>query len=120
MIKKEVRTLPNGLTLVCVSNDEKHYIGATIYIKYGSAIKDFKVNGKEYHYQDGIAHLLEHVLIDESVYGNVGKLFFENNVDFNGTTGSRRTKFYINTYENFEEHFVKLMNLVNNAVFTPQ
>ena len=120
MIKKEVRTLPNGLTLVCVSNDEKHYIGASIYIKYGSAIKDFKVNGKEYHFKDGIAHLLEHVLIDESVYGNVGKLFFENNVEFNGTTGSRRTKFYINTYENFEEHFVKLMNLVNNAVFTPQ
>ena len=120
MIKKEVRKLPNGLTIVCVSNDEKHNIGATIYVKYGSGVKDFKIGDKEYHYPDGIAHLLEHVVIDESVYGNIGKIFFENHVDFNGLTGSYQTRYYINTYEDFETHFVKLMNIVNNAVFTPE
>ncbi len=120
MIKKLVKKLDNGLTIVCVSNDKKHYQGASINIKYGFAVNDFYIDNREYHYPDGLAHLLEHTLIEDSIYGNAGEYFLDNYVDYNGETYDYFTKYYIITHEDFTKHLVELINMVNNSKFSKE
>ena len=120
MIKTKYYKLDNGLIVAFAKKSKLHSFGAEIYIKYGSAHKNFKSNGVSYTCKDGIAHLLEHILIDNSPYGNLGRYYNENYYNFNGETYSDYTKYYIHGYENFEENLKILIDSINNSSFTPE
>jgi len=120
MIKTKYVKLNNGLVVAFAKNNKLHSFGAEIFIKYGSAHKSFYSNDVLYKCEDGIAHLLEHVLIDNSPYGNLGKYFSDNYVSFNGVTYAEYTKFFIYCYENFYDNFKALVDSINNSSFTPE
>lgn len=120
MIKTKYYKLDNGLIVAFAKNNKLHSFGAEIFIKYGSAHKDFKSNGVLYTCKDGIAHLLEHVLIDNSPFGNLGKYYNDNYYSYNGVTYKEYTKYYIHGYENFEENLKILIDSINNSSFTEE
>ena len=117
MVKTKIEKLDNGLLLILSQDTTKHTAFAELMTNFGGMKKDFIADGKEYHLIDGIAHLLEHTLIDNSKYGNVLQHFNEQYVTFNGITTKETTSFYIDTAKNFESALVKLINIVNVATF---
>lgn len=115
MIKKVV--LDNGLTVILNRNKHKNRTTANIYVKCGGLDTKFYVDDELVEIPYGTAHFLEHYLIEESIYGNVGEHFSKEYIEFNGITGNYRTEYYISTVHDFKENFVKLLNLVNTPVF---
>jgi predicted Zn-dependent peptidase len=120
MQTKIIEKLDNGLQLILCPDETKHTTYAELMTNFGGLVKDYKANGEEYHLIDGIAHLLEHTLIDTSLYGNVLQHFHESHVSFNGVTTRFTTSFYIDTVKHFYESLEKLINIVNVGVFTPE
>ena len=120
MIKQKYVVLKNGLVVVFCKNDELHSFNAGLYIKYGSAINRFYSNNVDYKCKDGIAHLLEHVLIDNSPYGNLFKHFTDKYYSLRGTTYKEYTKFFIHGYEDFEESLEELIRAINDSQFTKE
>jgi len=109
--------LDNGLNVVFVEDKKKNNTCAYLSVNTGGVVKDFYLDGKEYHLNYGIAHFLEHYLIESSIYGNSLKMFSDDYIDSNGLTALNRTIFYIATVHDFEENLVKLLNIVNNPKF---
>ncbi len=120
MIKKKYIELDNGLTVVLSKNDKVHSFDARILIKYGFGNKDFTSNNVVYKCEDGLAHLLEHVLIDAGPNGNVFKYFTDNYYGFNGVTHKEFTEFFIHGYEDFEKNLGILIDVINNSTFTKE
>jgi len=112
--------LPNGPKLVFYQDTTKHSVSASVIVRYGGINSDFEVGGKSYYIEDGMAHFLEHLLIEHSIYGNSLTDFHNNYVSMNGYTTSKLTRFDINTVHDFEENLVKLIKLVNTPVFTKE
>ena len=117
MHKLKKIVLNNGLTVVFIKDKKKHTSSAYLEVKAGGLDKDFTLDDKEYHLNYGIAHFLEHYLIECSIYGNSSNMFSSDYVDSNGFTGLYRTMFYISTVHDFEDNLVKLLNIVNNPKF---
>ena len=120
MIKTKYVKLNNGLVVAFAKNNKLHSFGAEIFIKYGSAHKEFYSNDVLYKCEDGIAHLLEHVLIEDSPYGNLNKYFNDNYCSSNGVTYGEYTKYYFHCYENFYENLKVLIDSINNSSFTKE
>jgi len=109
--------LDNGLKLVFIKDNKKNNKCAYLSVDVGGAIKDFELDGKEYHLNYGIAHFLEHYLIENSIYGNALKMYSDDYVEANGFTALNRTVFFFSTVHDFEDNLVKLLNIVNNPKF---
>ena len=120
MIKTKYVKLDNGLVVALAKDNKLHSFGADILIKYGSHNKSFYSDDNLYKCEDGIAHLLEHVIIENSPYGNIGKYFSDNYYSYNGITSSEYTKYYIFGYENFYDNLKILVDSVNNSAFTSE
>ena len=115
MIKRII--LKNKLTVILDQNKSKYRVTANIYIKAGSLDNDFKIDGKLYHVNVGTAHVLEHYLIEQSVYGNIDKIFADDYISSNGVTSCNTTSYYMSTVHDFKKNFIKLLNIVNKPVF---
>lgn len=120
MIKTEIKTLNNGLTLILCQDKSRHSVYAEIITKFGGITKDYIKDGKEYHLMDGIAHLLEHTLIDGAAEGNLLDYFSKNFVSFNGFTTKNTTSFFIDTVKDYKSHLEKLLKAVNTPSFTEE
>ena len=118
MFKVKRLELDNGLNVILINDKTKNAKSAYLTVNIGGFTKDFKMDNKEYHLNYGIAHFLEHYLIENSIYGNVMEVFSNDYIESNGFTAPNRTVFYINTVHDFEDNLVKLLNVVNNPVFT--
>lgn len=110
--------MKNGPKVVLYQDTSKHVAFASLYVMFGGDVKKTKIDGKEYKIPNGIAHFIEHLLIEHSKYGNFLLDMEKKNTDCNGFTNKDRTEFYVNSVENFEDDLVKLINVVNNAHFT--
>ena len=117
MLKAKRLSLDNGLEVVLINDNKKNTSSAYLSVNVGGFVKDFKMNGKDYHLKYGIAHFLEHYLLENSIYGNVMQSFGNDYIDSNGFTSPYRTVFYISTVHDFEDNLVKLLNVVNNPLF---
>lgn len=120
MIKTETIVLDNKVRLVLSSDKSKNQTYAEIIVNYGGMNKKFKVNNKTYKIPEGMAHLLEHSIVESNIYGNMFEFLKDEFVDFNARTSSDRTSFFINTVFDFERHLVELINIVNNPIFDAQ
>ncbi len=118
MTKKEIYTLDNGLTVIFYKDSRKHSAVANLMVKYGGMYNRFITNGKTYNIVDGMAHFIEHLLIEHSKYGNILLGFRDDYIDTNGLTSSSRTCFYIDTVHDFEENLIKLIKAINDSEFT--
>lgn len=118
MIKTDYFTLENGLKVVLSQDNTRKATCFELITNFGGDTEGFIIDGKEYHITKGLAHLLEHALIDKSAYGNALEYFQSKYASFNGYTSAIRTGFYVNDILNIEDSMVKLMNLVNKISFT--
>ena len=110
-------TLSNGLRLLLLQDKNKNRTTGTIYINAGGLNNKYKYDNKNVEQVYGIAHFLEHYLLEKSMYGNIMNYFDNEYISSNGITSNNRTKFYISTVHDFEDNFIKLINVVNNPSF---
>jgi predicted Zn-dependent peptidase len=117
MIKSETCLLKNGVRLVMCEDKTKNKTFMQITVKYGGLNKKFKYDGVEYEIKPGTAHLLEHTLVENSIYGNLFDYLKEEYVTTNATTSPKTTSFYMDTVENAMRHLVELIKVVNITNF---
>lgn len=120
MKQSKIYTLKNGLKVVFYQDTTKHLSFAELIVKYGGINNKFTLNNKEYYINDGMAHFLEHLLIEHSIYGNALEYFHNNHISTNGLTSIKRTKFYIKTAKNFLDNLEKLIKIVNQPIFNEE
>lgn len=120
MKESKIFHLKNGLTLLFYKDTTKHSMVANIIVKYGGINNEYIVDDQKHHTKEGIAHFLEHLLIEHSIYGNALTHFNAKYINTNGLTNSRMTNFYIDTVSDFEDALIELINVVNIPHFTKE
>lgn len=120
MKQNKIHILKNGLKIILYQDTSMHSTYAELIVNYGAINNKFILNEKEYRINDGMAHFIEHLLIEHSYFGNSGEYFRNNYVRSNGSTSFKRTRFYIKTVNSFLEHLEKLIKIVNVPVFTSE
>ena len=70
MNKLDVEKLDNGLTIYLYKDDRRHSTLFQFVTLFGGFNKDFIYNNNEYHIQDGVAHILEHYIVECNNNGN--------------------------------------------------
>ena len=118
MIKTHKKVLKNGLTLLLVPDDTKNITYCELIVKFGGSIRNLKLKNNIYSIPYGLAHLLEHNIVENSIYGNAINHFNEYHTNFNAVTTSNRTSFYFDTVYDFYSRLEELINIVNKPLFT--
>ncbi len=113
----EETKLDNGLTIYTYVDSRKHTSTFQFVTKYGGVYKDFKYKNKEYHMNDGIAHILEHYIVEENEHGNFLKELGELQMNTNASTHKLMTNFYFTCIEKLEEGIKIILNGINNVTF---
>ncbi len=116
----ECVTLNNGLKVYMYQDENKHSINVSLCVKFGGKYNHFMFDGKEYRIVDGIAHFIEHVLIERTMYGNLIKLFGEKNMLRNAYTSGYMTRYFFETSksDDLEYGLIHLINGINKHAFT--
>ncbi len=120
MKKTKLYKLPNGLKLVIHADSTRHSINANLITLFGGINASYLKDGKCHNIPSGVAHFLEHLLIEHSFKGNIYEYFSNRDVRFNGSTGNQSTNFFIDTVSDFDELLHDLIYMVNKAEFTPE
>ena len=120
MSKLEKHVLKNGLVVYFYVDKKRHSTFFQHITKFGGITKDFISNGNEYHMQDGIAHILEHYIVEENKYGNFLKLLGEKQMITNASTHYDMTRFYVSAVENVEEGIEILLRGIHSPLFNEE
>lgn len=116
---KEIETiiLDNGLKVYLYPDKRRHTTFFQLITLVGGLDKDFKVNDKEYHFQDGIAHILEHYVVECNSVGNFLKELGSRQMNTNASTYYNMTAFYFSAVENINFGIKTLLNGIYNVDF---
>ena len=114
--------IDNGPTLYLYNDKRRHSTFFEIVTKYGGMNKDFISNNKEYHMQDGVAHILEHTTLCGSKKYPVRDPFFNMikrslNTYMNAWTAPDYTSYPFSTQN--EKDFTNLLSVYLDATFFP-
>ncbi len=90
---------------------------AAIGIKYGSSIRSFTLDGREYRMKSGLAHFIEHKIFRMEDGKDALETFNDMNAFANAYTQREKTVYYFKTRDNFIEPFKLLMNMVYTPIF---
>lgn len=123
MIKDFVkRTLNNGLVVYFYKDKNLKRTIVSYNVKYGSNgyFDDFYLRNKLYHVEPGMAHFLEHTLIETCKYGNMIHRFLDKNYSFNGLTYGNLTSFYFVGIKGIKTSLKELIEMVDDPVFTKE
>lgn len=113
----ETLKLDNGLTIYFYIDKKRHSTFFQHITLFGGKTKDFIVDGKEYHMQDGIAHILEHYIVEENSRGNFLKLLGEKQMSTNASTYYNMTRYYFETVEDVEYGIETMIQGIYSPVF---
>lgn len=116
----EKLTLENGMKIYLYKDSTKHSTFVNFITKYGGFYNDFKIYDKEYNIPNGMAHFIEHLLIETSKYGNLIHVLGEKQMSTNGVTYTDMTQFYFNAVENVEIGIETLIRAINEAYFNQE
>ncbi len=116
----EKLTLENGMKIYLYKDSTKHSTFVNFITKYGGFYNDFKIYDKEYNIPNGMAHFIEHLLIETSKYGNLIHVLGEKQMSTNGVTYTDMTQFYFNAVENVEIGIETLIRAINEADFNQE
>lgn len=114
------KTLDNGLKVIIVENKEKHRSDALISIKAGGHSTFYIKDGIKHNLKNGLAHFLEHYLIEKGRETNLGEYFSLESIDFNGITYDNKTEFYISTVHDFKKNLSILLKMINKPIFSKE
>ena len=109
--------LDNGLTIYLYNDNRRHSTFFNLVTLCGGYTKDFIVNNKEYHLQDGLAHVLEHYIVECNDKGNFLKELGESQMSTNASTSTLMTSYYFETVENVLFGVRTILEGVNNVKF---
>ena len=113
-------TLSNGLEIYLIPYDNKKNYYISYATRYGSDIKNFKVNNKEYNPPLGIAHYLEHKMFEEESGIDPFEFFSQTGTDANASTSYDNTQYICYGNKNFKENLKYLIRFVNSPFFTDE
>ena len=113
-------TLNNGLEIYLIPYDNKKNYYISYATRYGSDIKNFKVNNKEYNPPLGIAHYLEHKMFEEESGIDPFEFFSQTGTDANASTSYDNTQYICYGNKNFKENLKYLIRFVNSPFFTDE
>lgn len=114
------KKLDNGLTVFMYKDSNKHTTAFSLITKFGGLNGDFKLNNKDYHIDNGMAHLIEHLILEHSIYGNLITELRKKHMFCNGITSICKTEFFFNCVENLEEGIELLIKGINIPNFTKE
>ncbi len=98
----ETIQLKNGLTVYLYLDKRRHSTFFQLTTNFGGLTKDFVLNDKEYHLHDGIAHILEHYVVECNDDGNFIKELGEKQMNTNASTHYQVTSYYFDAVEDVE------------------
>ncbi len=120
MSKIDVETLDNGLKIYFYEDKRKHTTYVNFVTKFGGIHQDFSLDNKQYHLNNGIAHLLEHYICEASSQGEFIKLLGKKHMYTNATTSLWKTSFYFLTSTNLEYGLEVLIKGINSPIFSKE
>ena len=120
MSKIKTVKLDNGLTIYFYIDKRRHSTFFQHITFFGGKTKDFIVDGKEYHMQDGIAHILEHYVVEENAHGNFLKILGEAQMSTNASTHYSMTRYYFEAVENVEFGIETMLKGIYSPLFTEE
>lgn len=113
----ETVKLENGLTIYFYTDKRRHSTFFQHITFFGGKTKDFIMDGKVYHMQDGIAHILEHYVVEENANGNFLKILGEAQMATNASTHYDMTRYYFEAVENVEFGIRTMLNGIYSPLF---
>ena len=120
MRKLDSIVLKNGLTLYLYQDTRRHSTFFQFNTFCGGLTKHFVFHGKEYHLQDGIAHILEHYLVECNDRGNFLDLLGKMQMSTNASTFPIATNYYFETVESVCEGIQIVLDGVYHVTFDEQ
>ncbi len=114
------KILDNGLQIYFYPDSTKHSVFMDFIVLYGAFHSDFTVNNKNYHMNNGMAHLIEHLLFEKNQYGNFANFFGNLGMKTNATTSTYMTDFFVDTVEDAEKALEYLIKGISKPVFTKE
>lgn len=117
MREVKITNLKNGLKLILVRDTDVHSYHFDFYVNFGGLNQEVIIDNKKVNIPCGVAHFLEHTLIEKSKYGNLVELFSKKDIKFNGITNYQRTTYYFSTMHNFKGSIKKLLVALHDKKF---
>jgi len=120
MDKLEKVTLDNGLDIYLYQDMSKHTTFFQFITLFGGIHKDFIMDNEKYHFQDGIAHILEHYIVECNESGNFIKELGSRQMNTNAATYTNMTRFYFETVDEVNIGIDKMLNGIYNVKFSDE
>ena len=117
MKELEKVVLDNGLTIYLLNDNTKHTTIANLIVNFGGLDTEVVVDNKKYSVTNGMAHFLEHVVLESTVFGDLMENFGKKGIGSNGLTSINCTRFYIDTVEKFDENLELLIKGIHSPIF---
>ncbi|MBR4830596.1 MAG: insulinase family protein [Bacilli bacterium] len=111
--------LDNGIRLFVHGDKTMKKCSVSFTVDYGHKGEYYKFNykGKDYEVLPGCAHFLEHMLLEQSRYGNLYSYFKELNYNANACTSLDYTKYYFTGIKRIKSSIYKLIDAIENPIF---
>lgn len=119
-MNSELFVLDNGLKVFFVNDNNKHTTYINLIVKYGGIDNTFYKNKKKYKINDGMAHFIEHLVLESSCFGDLMENFGKLGIASNGLTGLEKTQFYIDTVDHIYDGLKVLIKGIHNPVINQE
>jgi len=116
----EIVTLDNGLKVYLLNDPTKHTTYINLIVNYGGIDNTFYVNNKKYVMRDGLAHFIEHLVLESSIYGDLMENFGKMGIISNGLTSINRTQFYIDTVDHVYDGLKVLIKGIHSPIINKE
>lgn len=116
----ETVTLDNGLRIFLYKDERRHKTFFTYITLGGGQRKNFILDGTKYHLNDGLAHILEHYIVECNNNGNFIKKLGKMQMDANAETSDIYTEYYFQAVENIDIGIKTILDAVNNVKFNEE
>ncbi len=115
-------TLSNGLIVYLYSDSKLKRTVFSYNVNYGTSgyFDKFYYKDELYTMPPGMAHFLEHMLIEESKFGNMLHKYSKKNYSINGGTGAKLTSYYFLGIKDTKEAIREFIEMIDDPVFTPE
>jgi predicted Zn-dependent peptidase len=121
MTKPNYFILPNGVKVIYYNDKNVHSFFGSVIVKFGSInTQIINEHQKIINIHPGIAHLLEHILMEYSPYGNIINEIQKDCVYSNALTSLKITRYYFTTVHDFAKYLEMFITLVNKPIFTKE
>lgn len=117
MNKLDTIRLDNGLTIYLYRDPRRHSTFFQFITLLGGVTNAFKFRGQEYHIPDGMAHLLEHYVVECNECGNFLEELGKRQMNTNASTHYHMTRFYFDAVEDVEFGIQTMLNGIYHVKF---